>query len=330
MRFPIDSLIQIEEETMKLRNIYVLCKDNYHVIDNLSASEITINGRTGRRVTGWDATREVLVLLMEVESLKKEAQNLIDKVPAFYRNEDSFDISSGEWNSISSAKNMLLRTMDDTIDLYEKMGMEIEEKVGLDIKLPEFKDFSEFVNYLKNIEFILTKCPFLKAENEELVFDNVDVGSTWLTFFVVGTTALAGGSVLLNNLAAFIDKCIIIRSHYLSVQQQKMEVKKEQKDNQKKEVILEYLDGLYKKDIENAIKEMESMTSYKVENKDGDEYLRIKDCFERTGELLEKGMKIYSSIDSPQEVRALFEPLKMKYIGMKDTLELTDKKNENK
>lgn len=316
------------KNTMKLRNIYVLCKDNYEIVDNVVATEVSINGRTGRRVTGWNAAREALVLLMEVASLEAEAQKLIDSVPAFYRYKDSFDISREEWSDISSAKTTLLRTMDDTIDLYEKMGLDNENKVGLDIKLPKFNDFSEFVSCLKNIEFILTKCPFLKVKEEQLVFDNVDVGSTWLTFFVVGTAVVTGGSILLNNIAAFIDKCIIIRSHYLTMKEQKIKVEKTYKDIQEKEIIIKYIEAEYKELVDNSIKEMEELSSIKIENKDGDEYLRIKECFERTGELIDKGMKIYSSIDSPEEVKALFEPLDMKYVAVEEKMKLVDKEME--
>jgi hypothetical protein len=56
----------------------------------------------------------------------------------------------------------------------------------------------------------------------------------WLTFFVVGTVGLAGGSMLLNNIAAFIDKCIILRSHFLTTQKQKYELEAEKTDKEKK------------------------------------------------------------------------------------------------
>lgn len=39
-------------------------------------------------------------------------------------------------------------------------------------------------------------------------------------------------------------------------------------------------------------------------------------------------MKIYSAIDSPKEVKALFEPLEMKYVSMTDALKLIDQKQE--
>lgn len=202
---------------MNLRNIYVMCKNNYSVIKNIQGNEITINSRHGIKITDWIVARDVLMELRTVNSLKIEVDSLIEAVPAVYRNKNEFVVDRNEWTDISNAKNRLIRTMEDTMDLYEKMGLNTEERIGIDIKLPKYRDFSEFVQYVNDLEKILTKCPFLQAENEELVFDNVDVGSTWLSFVVVANIAIAGGSVLLNNIAAFVDKCIVLRSHYLTL-----------------------------------------------------------------------------------------------------------------
>ena len=200
---------------MNLRNIYVMCKNNYSVIKNIQGNEVTINARHGVKITDWIVARDVLMELRTVNSLKIEVDSLIEEVPAVYRNKNEFVVDRNEWTDISNAKNRLIRTMEDTMDLYEKMGLNTEERIGIDIKLPKYRDFSEFVQYVNDLEMIFTKCPFLQAENEELVFDNVDVGSTWLSFVVAANIAIVGGSVLLNNIAAFVDKCIILRSHYL-------------------------------------------------------------------------------------------------------------------
>lgn len=52
------------------------------------------------------------------------------------------------------------------------------------------------MSYLKEIDFILTQCPYLSSEKEELKFNNVDVGSQWLSFFLIA----AGTFQILNNL----------------------------------------------------------------------------------------------------------------------------------
>ena len=208
------------------------------------------------------------------------------------------------------------------------MGLNTEERIGIDIKLPKYRDFSEFVQYVNDLEKILTKCPFLQAENEELVFDNVDVGSTWLSFVVVANIAIAGGSVLLNNIAAFVDKCIVLRSHYLTLKKQKAQLESDERTEAEKETIRKYLEDMYKMQVDAAIKELEETTGHKVENKDGDENGRINFCMEKMGALIDLGLQIHSSIDSPKETQVLFEPLEMKYSRISDSLKLLEKKSD--
>ncbi len=312
---------------MKLRNIYFVCRDNYNVIDNFEAKDKIIGGREGKEISGWNDVLNALMNTRKIKSLEKESDSVINAVPELFRTQDKFNVRPEEWRMIYSAKKTLLRTLDDTMDLYEKMGMDTENRNGIDIKLPSFNDFTEFVDYLNDLRFVFTKCPFIQSSDEKLQFDNVDVGSTWLTFFVAGG-ALAGGSILLNNIASFIDKCIILRSHYLTVKKQKQDFENENKSEEEKKIILGYINSLYGKEVDTAIQELERITDYKIENKDGDERGRIEQCFEKMRNLLDKGLQIYSAIEAPSETRRLFEPLEMKYLEISNEQKLLEKKEE--
>ena len=67
----------------------------------------------------------------------------------------------------------------------------------------------------------------------------------------------------------------------------------------------------------------------KVKNEDGDEMGRINLCFEKMGELIDKGLQIRSSVDAPKEAQALFKPLEMKYLQISNSLKLLENKDEN-
>lgn len=313
---------------MKFRNIYITCRDNYKAIENLNANRRITNSREVFTVSGWKNALKALMNTKDIEALREESNEVINAIPELFVTHDKFDLKESEWIKVSSAQGTLLRTMNDIMRLYEKMGMNTENKIGIDIKLPRYNDFGEFVSYLNSLEFIFTKCPFLQAKDEKLEFENVDIGSTWLTFLVTGTV-LTTGSILLNNIAAFIDKCIILRSHYLATKKQKQDLEKEEKDIKEKEIILEYIDNLYKKEVDAAIQELEEVTKYKLENKDGDERGRTEQCFEKMGKLIDKGLQIYSTIDAPDETKQLFKPLEMQYLGIMDKIKLLEKK-ENK
>lgn len=310
---------------MKLRNIYVLCRNNIHAIESLMAENVSVNGRSASNVKGWEKCRKAIEELISVPALKEECEEILDNVPAIFITKDTFTLSNEEWRNLDDNRYNLRRTMIDIMDLYQKMGVETEEKIGLDIKLPKYSDFGEFVKYINDIDFIFSKCPFLRSDDERLEFENVDVGSTWLTFFVIGAT-ITGESILLNNIAAFIDKCIIIRSHYLSCEKQKHDLEVEKQNEDEKAIILKYIDNLYKKEVACAIKDLEEITNYKVENRDGDEIGRIEQCMGKLGGLIDEGLQICSTIDSPKEVKALFEPIEMKYLAVSEKLKLLEEK----
>lgn len=315
---------------MNLRSIYLTCANNIETLQDLKAAAITINGRVGKRVEGWGACLKAIEELKKVDALEQECDDLIDAVPSFFIAQDTFDILETEWKKISDKKSCLYRTIIDIMDLCEKMGFDEEnENFGIDIKLPVYHDFSEFVEYVNDLHFILTKCPFVQNEKEKIEFRNVDVGSTWLSFVIEGALIVGGASVLLNNIAALVDKCIIIRSHYLTTEKEKQDIEREKRNTAEKEVIIKYLTETHKKQVDVVIQELEATTGYKVENKDGDERLRIEQCMERLGILLEKGLQIYAAIDTPDEAKALFQPLEMKYLEYQKKMELLEVKEEH-
>lgn len=66
------------------------------------------------------------------------------------------------------------------------------------------------------------------------LFGNVDMGSSWLTFFVEVVAVVAGGSILINKIVEFIDKCTVLRSHYLASRKQKLDFEKQEREDSEK------------------------------------------------------------------------------------------------
>lgn len=315
---------------MKLRNIYIVCKENYNIIKDFVGTNTVINGRTGISIKDWKKTSEAANRLKEIPAIKEKVNSFLNSIPSLCRRADDpdiLDVTNHEWTIINSEKAHLVSAIETIIELYESMGLGEEKGYGIDIKLPSINDFSEYVQCISDIDFIFSKCPFLKDENEKLKFENFDVGSMWLTFTVIGII-VETGSAILNNLQIFIDQSIILRTHYLDYQKQKFELEKIKQDEEYKKTILQYIDTMYKKEVDKCIKELEMTTAYKVENNDGDENGRIKQCFEKMGKLIEQGLQIYSTIDSPKETQVLFEPLKTKYMFAEEQLKLIEEKKK--
>lgn len=310
---------------MKLRDIYIICKNNYEdfvkiyneiysKIDNHKALQSDLCAKLSlqvQKIKDLDylsyLTNEILI---ESEHLSKHA---------------SVDIGRVGVKNMLDKMNKLMAAMEGTMKLCENFDIR-EQKIGLDVKLPDNPSLTDLKEYIEELEFIFTKCPFFKDENEDLKFKNLEMGSIWLSFVVVGGT-LAVGSKLLNNIAAFIDKCFIIKSHKLTIEQQKNEVEKTKMDIEEKRRLYDSMDKVYRILVENSIKELEEISYYKL--KDGDEKGRTEQSFTKMIKLLDKGLEISASIESPKEAKVLFEPIKVHFINNNPKLSIEDKNDES-
>lgn len=304
---------------MRLGCAYVLCKKHYEVIKELDSgfiynSDITNYGERENQI--WD----ILNQLSNIEYLKKSAQSFMCLC-------DNIKINAGLQPDIGifhKERNSLCQRMEHMIEVCESFGLSQEELIGLDIKLPPTDNLTDFKKNLDDLEFVLTKCPFCRNETSELRFGGVDIGSVWLVLPIAGVSA----SVLLNNIAAFIDKCLIIKSHKLTIDEQKNEIERLAKSQEQKDAIINGLNELLKVYVENAIRELEDSTGCKIS--DGDERGKATQSFEKLGKLIDKGLQIYGSIDLPAETKALFEPLEMKYLSIEKEIKALEKKSDKK
>lgn len=219
----------------------------------------------------------------------------------------------------------LCEKVNCTISLFQAMKGQNKGSIGLEIKLPELNDITEFKKYIDGLEFIFTKCPFCQSDDACLKLEAVENGSIWL-IFGVACASVAVGSLLLNNIAAFIDKCIVIKSHRLTCKMQEQEIESAKIEQKEKEELLKNIRRLYKISVENAIRELQVSTECHIQ--DGDEMGRVEQSFEKMVKMLEQGLQIYASLNSPQEIKALFAPLEMHYLSMGKEVEKIEEKAE--
>lgn len=313
---------------MKLGDIYITCKNSYDAVAGIKASDTQANKGVAKKIYGWGGAYGTLLELRNIKYLESQANKMIRAVPQIFVEEDSFEVAVNVGQMITREKENLLRSMLDVIHLVESMGLHSENQVGFSMKLPACKDFSEYAQYIVSINQFFERCPLLRAEGEEIRFHNVDVGSNWLTFFIEGVEVMSAGSVLIKNLLEILDKCIIIKQRRLELEKQKRELEREERNENDRQVILKYLTYLYEREIKTAIQDIEDKTSCKLENKDGDEYGRMKNSLETMGDLIEQGLQIYSSIDAPKEVKQLYAPLERKFLSVGKQTELIEEKGE--
>lgn len=310
---------------MKLRNIYYLCKKYKKVIE---VNDLVFSNYM-YSFAEEQGYKEALEKLGQIECLQKSIEDHMQAIEKVLGDDAAVQNSNLE-KKFYETRRALFDKINTIISLYESMDRPKEELPGIDIKLPDTSNFSDFKKIIDEIDFIITKCPFLQSEKESLQFAGIDVGSQWLSFVISGMAIVVSGSMLLNNILAFVDKCIVIRSHYLTTESQKQEVEKSKTDQNEKAELIKNINKIYKIQVDNVIKELEEETGYTIS--DGDEKGRTEQALQKAAELIDKGLEIVASIDTKQEIKVLFEPLEMKYLSIENKLKVIEdkKKKENK
>lgn len=109
--------------------------------------------------------------------------NAIKIIPVYVRSDANPRIDSVTKINFNSVLNEIKIRLDSVVKLYESLEAG-EAKEGIDIKIPRCNDLKEYIQYMKDIDFILSQCPFISGSGEEIVFNTVDVGSMWLSLFI--------------------------------------------------------------------------------------------------------------------------------------------------
>lgn len=310
---------------MKFYNIYYICKSCANAINNVRIRELRSSNSTlnGYRVLDWGECKKVLPELEKISSLKKYVNSVCSTLNFVAFDQTAPEISIESYKNFKEAFGKLSIAVNTIINLYESMEIR-KSDCGIDVKIPNCDSLKEYMDYLKEIDFVFTQCPYLQCDKEQIKFRNVDVGSQWLNF-IVGS---AGGFYILNNLAKLIERAIAMKSYLKTIKQQDEMLKTMQLKNEVTLETLEAFKTMKRITMEGYVKELESELG---ELKDGEERGKVEKSLEKLAELIDKGVEIYSSIETPNEVKALF-PMGENNVLLPDNIVklLEEKSGENK
>lgn len=306
---------------MKLREAYDKCKRAYGTIDFYYNSLVQSSKNTDFNKKA--SLQEFNVICDSCYEFAKEELGEIPFISSCLEYiEECMACERRDIDSLAGAFFILYQRVQCILSLYESTIYPVDEELGLDIKIPKTDNLTDLKKYIDGLEFIFSKCPFFQNSEASLKLKAVENGSILLLFGIAAS--LAVGSVFLNNIAAFIDKCFVIRSHKLTCEMQKQMVKNAEMDEKEKEEIIKSVDKLYKVYVQKTIKELEEDTGYQI--RDGDERGRAEQSMEKMERLLDKGVQIYSSINSPEEIKAVFAPIEMRYLEIEKGLKQIEEK----
>lgn len=299
---------------MRLYGMYYTCKKHIEYVKNMKVTNKTTAREATWSIKSWAERSKVLNELAKMKPLRTPAREVYEAIPVVYRDQDEFDISGTVKDRFVAARGKLIVAMETVIDMYETINPKkvIDEDYGFDIKMPEFDDLGEFSKCMEDLDFVMKQCPYLNDKDGQIKYGSIDVGSTWLTFIIVGV----GATTIMTNLAKIVDIAIKIKSHITTVKMQEEALRSvEIRD----EIAAEVLDAYKKANrilTQNSVAELERELG---ELKDGEEKDKAGKTLEKLGYWMDKGMQIYSSIDAPVEIKDVF-PLQQETNFLSDDL----------
>lgn len=309
---------------MRLYNIYYICSvckseinDKVEIKERRNAN----NSIEGYEIIGWGNCRKSLEQLKKISCMKEYADCVYETLGIFERDKNIPLVSTNVKDKFVSELNKLKIALEAIEKLYISLNIG-KSNAGIDVKIPICNSLKEYMDYLKDIDFIFTQCPYLILDDEEVRFNNVDVGSQWLTFVIVS----AGTFSILNNLAKIVDKAVAIKSNILLLKKQEEMLKEMQMKNEVMEETVDVFKKMKSDVLEGSIKDLENEIG---ELKDGEECGKVSKTLEKLVYLMDKGVEIYSSIETPNEIKALFPMNDDNPILPDNIVKLLEKKEEN-
>lgn len=303
--------------------MYYVCRYYIDFIRQIKFDVRNVGGKEVRFLDKWQEKSKILNKLANVKPIRKKAKELYECIPTVYRDSDKFDVQDSIIKSFEKSKSELLACMETIINLYKATTYrnELDEKCGIDIMLPNFRDLGEFSDCLKDLNFVITQCPYFLRKDEEIKFKTIDIGSIWITLAVIGAS-----SAILFNFGKIVDQAAKIKSHMSTVKMQEEMLRSMKTKNEVSEEVFD----VFKKTKDVLLQQsLETIKNELGDLKDGEEIDKVKRSLEKLGYWMDKGMQIYSSIDAPKEVRDAF-PEQQELSFLSDNLQkLLEMKNDS-
>ncbi len=284
---------------MRLYNVYYICKAALNGLTQIEDKPLE-NG--AKRLGGWDIGKQALESLFDIDFIKDDANNLYNTLSPIDRENPNPSIGISTYNKFTSLRKKIVTKLESVVDLYESMRDGISQP-GIDIKIPQCNSLKEYIKILSDIDFVFTQCPYFIDNNERIEYKGTDVGSDWITFAIIISSATSASFIILNNLASLINKAISLKSNKKILDMQEETYKAMQLKNEITQDVIDAFNKMkqitYKNYVDELQKELGNL-------KDGDEEGRVSKSLEKLATLIDKGVEIHTSIETPKEIKVLF------------------------
>ena len=317
---------------MRLRDYQKLLEENTPLL-KIEFSNVPNNGSL-KQLTSY-------VNAMRAAHIFEENNLFIDLIASIKNYDDVYNnnyepfivhssIASDVSNIISNLSKSA-KTLKNTIDNI----LATENENCIYFKLPEYKNIDELADFFNTLRLILKVFNYL---GEEPKFNGFDTGSEYVQFCFAAMPCL----ILLYQIA---DKSLALRNKKLEGDKTVAEIEKlkSEKQNLDADSINKIIQGLkdtnegeLNKLKDNLTEEIISIAELNDKKNDGEFKNLLSVALEKSGLLLEKGMKLIPALTTSQEIMQLSSDLNKHittnqnaYIGIREMRLLTEQKDEN-
>ncbi len=286
---------------MRLQEIYYICRNVKEAWIDLSFDEAKAAGNvTYYRLKNADEVREILAALSDIESLKETIAAVRNRSLGFLQHTGSITVEYNVKPALVGDYQRLYTKVSTITDLFESLDYR-QDSEGFDIKLPPDISLSDLSKCTKDLDTIFSQCPLFTNQDSDIRFTAVDVGSVWLTFLVVGGAAV----VTLRLIAELVDRALVIRSHYLTTQEQEEKIRTLQLGND----ALENAMAINKQITKGLLAKVSTELAEEHNISDPEDLGRLRNSIQLMADWMDKGMEVYASIQAPEETKAVFPPV---------------------
>lgn len=301
---------------MRIREMFQLVGDTLESwVDPLFVCTSNVSGEEPTYL--W---RNARTIKSQLEFLRISPE-LCSKIDGIFRFNSSIELLERDRDHINSAIQEIKLSLFIMKSMYQSLCFE-QNTFGFDVKLPPNTSLSELSDCAKDLNIIFSQCPLLHTEDEEIQLHGVDIGSIWLTFVIVGAGA-ATTSYVIKNIAAMVDKILVIREHAAVCKRQEEAARQAKLKNDLLQSVIESNKTIIKSLTQNAVEEM----AQENQIQSPEEIAQIRASFDMLRKWINKGIKICAAIDAPEEIKAVFPPLETQALPDLNIKELASHKD---
>lgn len=313
---------------MRLYNIYYLCKTSIDEIRDIHLEKIQI-GETREydyNVKNWNNLFMCCEVLVQIDFLKEDIEKLLTYMDEASDNKLSNYLRMTPMiaKSFEEYRKKIISKMELVIELYQSLGIE-DSEIGIDIKIPKCYSLREYMQFVKDIDFVFSQCPLISQCNETINFNTVDIGSMWLSFVI---KSVVGSSIILNVIAKMVDIALKIRTRSIINKQQEEVLEALRQKNEVGAEVIEAFEKLKKAMLDESVKELEKECNTEI--KDPEDRDRAGRTLEILSIIIDKGVEIYSAIGVSKEIQAQFPFKEDSPIITEEFQKLIEDKEKNK